>query len=214
VKALLLAAAVAGFVVPDASFAWHECPPISGCGFHECNLGSTTDPNPEAPENTQTGFLSGGPYPENGTLTCTVQVGGGLHTDADNGAKASATGTNGVTFLNPTLVSYNAPPNTNIYLCDQFTNASNVTYVYDDTDGEWEPAAGNYGATCRLTLSAGTDDPLFQGIFEAVDGIACPVLATTGSTGLADVPGVVSVRSDGDVELLGDDAWTCPPYES
>ena len=208
-KKLALAAlafgAAASFVTPATASAPANTDLL--CGFT-----SATDPNPEAPENTQTGELDGGPITQNGTITCTIQVGNaGLHTDPDNGAKASATGTNGVTTLNPTLVSYTSPPNTNVYLCDQFTDASNVTYVFDDVDGAWEAAAGNTTAACRLAISAGTDDPLIQGIEEAIDGVICPVLAGVGPAGVA---GVAEIQDDGDIAVAGDELWLCPPYES
>jgi len=152
-----------------------------GDGEMLCGMTVVTDPDPRAPEHSYVAVLDGGPISGNGTMTCTIQVGGaGLHTDPDNGAKASATGTNGVTVFVPTLVSYTAPPGTNVYLCDQFTDSSNVTYVYDDMDGAWEAAAGNPSAACRLTLSGEPEDPFAQGVLEAVEGVLCPVVAILG----------------------------------
>ena len=206
VLAGLAVAVGAGFAAP-ASAAAPTSPPDRGCGFS-----SATDPNPEAPDNTQTGQINGGPIAQSGTITCTIQVGGvGLHSEPDNGAKASATGTNGTTVPNPTLISYTSPPNTNVYLCSQFTDTSNVTWLYDDADGVWENAAGNTTATCGLATSAGTDDPLIQGISEQIDLIVCPVI---GLLDPVDVSGVVTVDSDGDINVLDDEFWLCPPYES
>ena len=43
---------------------------------------------------------------------------------------------------------------------------------------------------------------------EPVDPIVCPILASTSP----GVPGVVDVTAEGDVYVLGDAFWNCPPY--
>jgi len=176
-----------------------------------CSATAAPDPNPEAPDHTETWTLEGGPIAQNGTLTCTILVGGGLHAYADSGAKASATGTNGVTVLAPTPVTYTSPPNSNVYICDEFTDAAGVTYVYDDLDGAWEPAAGNTTAGCRYWIwNRLRDDPFIQGDPPLAD-IDCLILSLLVPV---DVAGVVAIRRDGDIEVAGDDLWICPPYDS
>ena len=176
-----------------------------------CGFTSVSDPNPESPQSIQTGELDGGPIAQNGTITCTIQVGyAGLHSDPDNGAKASATGTNGVTILNPTVVSYVSPPWTNVYVCDQFADSSGTTYVYDDVDGAWE-FSGSSSAACRIAVSASTSEPAVEGLNEsagdAADAVSCPVLA-----GLAGLSPVITIGPDGDVYANGEPVWTCAPY--
>jgi len=177
-----------------------------------CSFSTVTDPRPEAPDTTQIAALSGGPIFQSGTITCVIQVGWNRHSDPDN-ATASATGTNGVTALAPTPVTYVSPPGYSVYLCDEFTDAGGTTYLFDDDDYRWEAAAGNSTAECRVVIRAGLPgEPLIpEVLYTWVDQRACPVL---GLLDPVDVPGVVTVDSDGDLTVLDDDLWLCPPYES
>lgn len=122
-----------------------------------CHFVATADPNPEAPEDTMTGSVDGGPILQNGTVSCTLQVGGSTHADANNGASASATGTSGVTYLAPTLVSYSSPPFVPVYLCTQFSDGW-TTYYWDDTTATWTT---NASSSCELGITASTDNPVF-----------------------------------------------------
>ena len=223
IAALALGALATTFVTPASAAAPSDTD--LGCGFT-----SVTDPNPEAPLGTQTGYIDGGPILQNGTITCTIQVGGGAHSDPNNGASASATGTNGFTYLSPTLVSYSSPPLTPVYLCSQF-NDGTTTYYFDDTTGTWSTSSAS---TCGLAISGGTSDPVFDPIFDLIDSIidaiilieetiggierdvidplVCPVLATLGNT-LPDVAGVLEINSQGDIFLAGSPFWDCPPYD-
>jgi hypothetical protein len=212
IAALALGALATTFVTPASAAAPSDTD--LGCGFT-----SVTDPNPEAPVGTQTGYIDGGPILQNGTITCTIQVGGATHADANNGASASATGTNGFTYLSPTLVSYSSPPLTPVYLCTQFNDGS-VTYYWDDTTGTWTTSASS---TCGLAISGGTSDPVFDPIFDLIDTIldllttvekdvidpaVCPVLAT-----LAGSYGPITINAQGDIFINGEAFWDCPPYD-
>jgi hypothetical protein len=159
-----VAFAVASFGIPGTAVAAAPSDTDLLCGFN-----AVADPNPEAPADARTGYVEGGPILQNGTITCTIQVGGALHSDADNGATASASGTNGVTYLSPTLISFVSPSQVPVYLCDRFRDAGGTTYYFDDTTGTWTSTPT--GAACRLTISVGTDDPVFDPVYDLGDAL-------------------------------------------
>ena len=216
--AMLAAGALATSFAPAASAAAPDPLTDSGCGFT-----SVTDPNPEAPDFTQTGYLHGGPIAQNGTITCTIKVGVNTHAGAYvNGASASATGTSGVTVLAPTIVSYVSPSGVPVFACDQFNDGS-TTWVLDARTDTWV-AAGTPGAECYLAISGGTDDPVFDPIFDlldtidallvslekdVIDPLVCPVLQQLQG----DYAGLVTINSQGDVFIAGEPFWDCPPYD-
>jgi len=174
-----------------------------------CSVTAIPDPRPDAPDTTHLAVVSGGPVFQSGTLTCVIQVGGlGRYSDPDSAA-ASATGTNGVTVLAPTPVTYVWPLFYSVYVCDEFTDAGGTTYVFDNDDYRWEPAAGNSTAECFDVDEP--DGPLVDPDWRWIDQVVCPVF---GLLDPVDVPGVLTVDSDGDLTVLDDDLWLCPPYES
>jgi hypothetical protein len=217
IATLALGALATTFVTP-ATAAEPTTPPDQTCSFT-----SVTDPSPEAGENAQFGYIDGGPILQNGTITCTIQVGGAFHSSANNGASASATGTNGFTYLPPTLVSYSSPPLTPVYLCTQFTDTDNVTWYWDDIPGDWTT---DPNSDCGLAISGGTSDPIFDPVFELIDTIfdlltqvekdvidpvVCPALALLDDI-VPDVAGVLEIQDDGDLYVAGEFIWDCPPY--
>src|SRR5688572_21802134 len=118
---MLAFGALATSFAPAASAAAPDPLTDSGCG-----LTTATVPNPEAPANTQSGYLYGGPIAQNGTLKCTIKSGVNSHTIATapgHSASLSGTGTNGVTVVAPGIVSYVSPPETDVFACDQFTDS-------------------------------------------------------------------------------------------
>ncbi|HWL35159.1 MAG TPA: hypothetical protein VNQ77_03100 [Frankiaceae bacterium] len=178
-----------------------------------CQLGTSTDSSPEAPESTQTGFLSGGPVNRNGTLKCTVKVGVSTHSGAfANGASRTVSGTNGVTVLAPGLVSFIAPEGVPTYLCAQFTEPDGSTLYFDDTTGAFSP---DPDSECGLNVDVADSDPALDPAKDAVaplaeqaDVITCPLLAPlTGSYG------VVDITAQGDVFVAGEPVVDCPPYD-
>lgn len=172
-----------------------------------CGFASVTDQYPEAPDDYAIGVIWGGPVLEDGTLTCTIQVGGAIHENPDNGARRSATGTDGRTLLDPVFVSYQWASMVPIYLCDQFTDAHGMRYYYDETTSSWTTSSS---ANCRLAISVGTDDPVFnpvQDVVEALDPVLCQVLRI-----VRGVPGIVETTPEGDLYVLGELTWDCPPY--
>jgi len=206
VKKLAIAMFAAGalatsFISPASAAA--PGPADSGCGFT-----TATDNSPEAPANSQTGVLYGGPIAQNGTLTCTIKVNVGTHNGAYvNGASRSATGTNGTTILNPGVVSYVSPTGEPVYLCDQFNDGTTTWYW----DGDLNAWTTNAAAPCELAISAGTDDPIFDPIndlIESLDPTLCEVIKLIPS-----VPPVLEITAEGDVYVGGVFIWDCPPYE-
>jgi hypothetical protein len=125
-----------------------------------CAFASMADPNTEG-GGTQVGEVSGGPLaliddsgaPGSGTLVCTVQVGESTHAGTDQ-AGASAHGT-GVVVLLPSLVAYEAPTGTSIYLCTSYIDDdSGQTLYWNDSndptvEGSWSTDAN---ASCGLVI--------------------------------------------------------------
>jgi hypothetical protein len=190
--------------------------PDGGCGF-----ATATDNAPEAPEDSATGVLYGGPIAQNGTLTCTIKVNVGTHTGPYvNGASRSATGTNGTTILSPGVVSYISPGTEPVYLCDQFKDAGGTTRYWDGDADVWTTSSA---VNCELAISAGTGDPildpindlidtldaLLQSVGQTLDAVICPVLATLQG----DYAGIVTINAQGDVFIAGDPYRDCPPYD-
>jgi hypothetical protein len=165
------------------------------------------------------GVLFGGPIGTAGHLACTIKVGVNTHLGAYfGGAERDVRTTSAPTVLPPRVVSFVAPPDTPVYLCDQFDD-----WVYDDRDGTWVPA-GTPGATCRLAPAAGTHEPALDPLFDlmevldsvtdpmdpvVLDPLVCPILASLAG----DYAGVVTINSQGDVFLLGEPSSDCPPYD-
>jgi hypothetical protein len=202
------------FHLNDADCQTPNPPPPAG---QRCGHSSASDPGTEGGD-VQSGEVHGGPMvvhdghgnPGQGTMHCNTQTGGGRHSDPDNGASASASGT-GVIVLPPTLISYNAPPGVPVYLCTSFTYANGQTLYWDDSNdpavsGRWTT---DPNADCALTIEAGTGD--LDPVIGPIDAFDCPVLATLG-TALPDMPGVVEIDDEGDVALAGSKLQDCPPY--
>jgi hypothetical protein len=167
-------------VVPAG--AAHAGPPVDGPIGALCGFVSVTDPG-NLGGNVQTGAIFGGPVLavdsglgiQSGTLKCTIQIGGSLHSSPDNGASASANGT-GVVVLPPTLVSFIAPANISVYYCTQFTYTGGYTIYWhasDDplVDGHW---TSDPNKACSLATEFGTSDT--DPIVGAVIDIVCPPL--------------------------------------
>lgn len=187
-----------------------------------CSFTAVSDLNPEAPAASMTGYLYGGPMAQNGTVTCTIKIGVPTHNGSYvHGASRSATGNNGTTVLSPGLVSYIAPSDLPVYLCDRFTDAGGVTYYWDGDANVWTT---NSAVNCELAISTGTNDPFFDPIWDlvettndlagilgkdTVDPFICPVY----SSFQGNYAGVATINNQGDVYRLGELFWDCPPYE-
>jgi hypothetical protein len=152
--------------------------------------------------------ITGGPVVGDGTLTCTIQVGGGYHAAADNGAIASASNS-GVVVVNPSLRSFVVPTNIPVYLCTQWTPSAGPTLYWNASN---DPLVQGYWTTdayrdCSLAFEAGMedDDPLI----DVVSSVVCPVLPLvfTGTVG-----GTVTITPQGDVIVAGTPVYDCPPY--
>ncbi len=128
--AVMVAAATAPYSPASAG------PPADGpsgilCGF-------TSEEEPGADGDVQTGEIDGGPIVGTGTLTCTIQVGYALHSGAD-AARASASGSTVVVLL-PMIVSYVSPPDVPVYLCSEWRDWSGTYYWHRQPtfgDGHW-----------------------------------------------------------------------------
>jgi hypothetical protein len=232
--AMLAACALATSFSPAASAAAPDPLTDSGCSFT-----TATDPNPEAPPNTQSGYLYGGPIAQNGTLKCTIKSGVNTHTGTTppgQSASLSGTGTAGVTYVLPGIVSYVSPPETDVYVCDQFTDSTSTTYYWDGDNNVWTTSSAVH---CELAISGGTSDPIFDPVFDTLDTViqaiidlltlvedtlsdiektfvdptVCPVLAGLAGTYDLSPVIVVTINGQGDIFLDGEPFWDCPPYD-
>ncbi len=209
-KKLALAAIVATTLAGSFTGTAVAGPPTTGPDGFLCGFTSVTNPNAEA--NTQTGEIDGGPLivtdaagnPTGGTLTCTIQVGANnLHSSPDApGGKVSAHG-DGVVVIPPSVVSYTAAPEQNVYLCTQFTYDNGRTvYWHADNDDDPTTDTGHWtedpNKECGLAISASTpsDGPIHD-LEILIDGIICPELKKL-------------LPPDGDIANV----WDCPPYGS
>ena len=165
--------------------------------------------------------LAGGPVAATGALTCTVQVGSGVHSGADT-VSASATGV-GVVVLQPTGVRF--PPTTDrVHLCTQFSPAVGAPLY-------WTPESGVLGgwSTDPDVRCGGVGAPAVEPVEDFVQAVVdflnsmcevdlclvppfgsswCPIYGSLAP----GVPGVVDIDSEGDVHVDGDRVQDCPPY--
>ncbi|HWL37812.1 MAG TPA: hypothetical protein VNQ77_16620 [Frankiaceae bacterium] len=175
--------------------------------------------HPEAPEHVMSGVITGGPVTQDGTLTCTVKAGVSTHAGSyAYGVSAAADSAGGLALLPPRLVSWVAPPGEPIYLCEQFFDG-NATYYWDAQTHTWTTDAN---ARCEQGLVTGASDPLVAplvGVVEATEAAINDFWAHTDWMFCDLFPlaqgdyGVFSVNSQGDVFLLGEPFWDCPPYD-
>ncbi|HVF03265.1 MAG TPA: hypothetical protein VNA20_00355 [Frankiaceae bacterium] len=94
------------------------------------------------------GYLAGGPFAGDGTLTCSVQYGAAAHS-APDAAAASASGTD-VVYLTPTRVSVSSTTGEK-YFCTKWTPADGSPALYltalDWTADPSAPCSSSVGAT-------------------------------------------------------------------
>jgi hypothetical protein len=183
-RATLLAAA-ALVALPVTATPAHAALSNRGPGLL-CGFASILDPRARSGD-VQSGEVDAGPLivtdeaglPASALLFCTIQVGGAIHSDPDNGATASTFGT-GVLVLPPTPVSYIAAYSP-VYICSEIVYAGGHKTLYwaepdDPADGYWteDPSA----PCARATTARGSKavSPFLDPIFEVADVMVCPVL--------------------------------------
>lgn len=145
------------------------------------------------------------------SMRCTLQLGtaNSTHADADAAVVNSLPSTQ-VAAIPPTPVSV-AIDNQKAYVCTQAT-VGTTTYYLDDVAGTWSTsntvACGSAIDNRRVLQVA---DELFSdvnGVLLLLDPLICSVLVELAP----GVPGIVDIMSDGDVYIVGEFIWDCPPY--
>ena len=198
---LTVLAALVAVPLPAAQAGTEEPGPAgSNCGFWSVN-----DPG----TNHFTAALYGGPLVGNGTLTCTIQVGGPTHADPDDATASAAN--SGVVVLNPTVVEYDTAPDQDVYLCTQWTPAGGTPlYLHGGDDVEdghhW---SSDPASTCEVAVRHSSEDG--QDVFRTlVDPLLCPLIPVVLTGSVAG--GLVTVDETGDVVVAGQNLYNCPPY--
>ena len=153
IRLAALALCTLAAVVPAAADAG---PPTPGPFGSTCGLSAS--PNPSGEANVYTGAIYGGPLADpnaSGTFTCSVQVGANdRHAEADS-VSISSSSSAGATFAGPSIVSYTATSDQNVYLCTSFAYAGGSTvYWHGDNTGT---GAGHWStdvnSECKLAIS-------------------------------------------------------------
>jgi hypothetical protein len=183
--------------------------------------------------------LAGGPVAAAGepvSVTCAIRV-GDLRYAAPAAASVTGPVLPGVGVLAPAAVSYRAGDADPVAVCTSATVGA-TTWHWDGaawtTDsGASCPASGLPGRDVLVAVLEALPEPARAVVgyvlclaypswgprttcdvtevldsLAAADAVVCPVLAA-----LPGVPGVVEVRPDGDVYVLGELFWDCPPYD-
>ena len=197
------------------------------CDFTATNAGA-------GPGEAWTGELHGGPLFAPGavlSLRCSIHAGNAAHAGPAV-AVATAGPADGAVVLAPQAVSYAAPADPGHVVCTEAT-VDGTTWYW--TGAYWTTDAG---ATCPVSrdipgdwfwnwfvclesfcspdfvLDHLPDDPAFDPVRDAARcawaGLSCHVTCDTAGT--PGVPGVLEFRADGDIYLLGELFWDCPPY--
>jgi hypothetical protein len=231
-RRLLAAVATAALLAPLPPAQADDPPAPVGrpCSF----LVST---NPFADEG-KAGQVNGGPVVVPGydvSLRCSIHVDDAWR-HADPAAAAAATPpTPSVAVLAPTPVWYDAPDYVE-YLCTE-VSAGGTTWYWTGEAWSTDPASPCGSSSCRLydeclfrlledvyALGEHLPEPARDIVWDPVFGYVgcwwvgwyCPVfdwvLCASFQYLQPGVPGVVEFREDGDVYVLGEWFWDCPPY--
>lgn len=139
-----------------------------------CSLATATDVSAESADDLQTGEIHAGPLTGSGTLTCTVQVGSDQHLDRSNDATTARSTGATVVVIWPTLVTYAAPPQVPVYLCTEFMSDAGPVLYWDSLGSRWTTDSRT---PCRLAISGGTDDPVFDPVHDSTNDV---LLTETG----------------------------------
>lgn len=138
---------------------------------------------------------------ENVSIRCYLTVDGVVVPGGSTGTMTGTTAT-----LTATTVSYRAPDSQSVEVCTEWT------------------AGSEGGTSCDISVNATAPVPPgtealfdafwdlwwgFWSVADPIDPMDCPILASLSP----GVPGIVDVMSDGDVVVLGNWLWDCPPYD-
>lgn len=150
------------------------------------------------------------------TLRCGIHVADARHSGPAAASVTSAPGP-GVAAIAPQVVSYQDPYGRAV-VCSQVVADATTWY---STGDEWTTDPTAWCPYPReLTEPPDLPPPLdwLEGYLWCVySGEPCSIveyLACDATRTLPDVPGVIDVREDGDIYVLDEWIWNCPPYGS
>ena len=137
--------------------------------------------------------------PVAGTITCDIQVNGAI------AASIEASGT--AVLATAARVSYAASDSDVVRLCETVTyrGGSGTTACRDVANGAVPPQEVWDALDAAYETGRQIVEALVKGV---ADPAVCPVLA-----GLSGEYGAVTVNPQGDVYVVGDPLWDCPPYD-
>lgn len=204
-RALLVATAVCATLVPVAAPA-HAHPSYHYEGG--CLLAATSAPSPDyGPATTWTGIVGvaavattsdGLPLPTTSiSVECRVYING-----VPEGVWSGAAGVGAAVAVAPRV--FNIDPDDVLTVCE-FVTVGNEEHVHcgDATTTPFVPDPGKDAA--RIVVDRAND-----AAFGPAGAWVCPVFANLGP----GVPNVLELRGDGDVVVLDNVVYDCPPYES
>jgi hypothetical protein len=232
-RALVALAVTAVALVTPAAHAADPAP--SGPG---CRLTSV-----EVTAGQVTGELDGGPLAAPGStisMRCSVHVDNWDHSGTAAVSESSAPGP-GVTVLEPRAVSFPyGPDDFFVEVCTEATVGATTWYL-DWSGWTTDSGAGCGGNEVTWLVQTGRSavPPGLQPLYDATTGLLClvvgdacdslgpflralsdasatyvdPLLCPLFVAAAPGVPGVVDIRSDGDVYVAGTLLWDCQPYE-
>ena len=201
-KKILATSVVVGAVTLGAPIA-HADPAQVDCGFNTIAQEDAT-----GGQDTFTGgaygFVVSGTPGNAVSIQCVVKVNGAPV--ANTGAPATGT----TVAATAGQVTFTATDQDDVDLCAEWTDGTTSGESCSDTTVTQIPPQ----AVIDLLISVfdAIDAILIPIEQTVVDPAVCPVLATLGNT-VPDVPGVLEINGQGDVFLLGDPFWDCPPYD-
>ena len=207
-KKLLASSIVVGTVALGAPIAHAEHEQFD-CGFNTIAQETATG-GQDTFTGAAYGYVVGAPG-EAVTVRCYVAVNGTEVGSTPTGSGTTAAGTAG-------QVTYTATDQDDVDLCIEYSTASEgtVNTCFETTTTTFPPQA----VTDLLISLAEQVDAVLAQVFDTlsdlevqfVDPVLCPIFVTLGGV-IPDVPGVLEINGQGDVFLLGDPFWDCPPYD-
>ena len=222
--ATIALSALAGSMLQTTATA---SPPTNGPRGRLCSYSASSDPSPEAGDDAMTGQVNAGPLVADvgGTLHCIIRVNVNSHAGGGVAADVScAADSNGI-IVCATTVNYTSGEDDQDYLCTSYQKPDGSWLYWHPSDdkGDLDPTndeAGHWTTNSNKPCSAATQISTGP-IFDAIDALTCPVLASNKGTGPG---GLYHIDSEGDVfvdsnlngisesDWQNDLVWDCPLY--
>ena len=207
-KKLVASSIVVGAMALGAPIAQAAPPTSVDCGFNSVAQETATG-GQDTFTGAAYGYIVGAQGETAVSVKCVVKVNGA-------GVSETTVGTGSVVATSQGQVTYTADDDDDVDLCAVWTTSTHSGEACGDATTTQIPPQ----AVIDLLISIAEQidaalAPIFQALSDAevqfVDPLLCPVLIAI--RGIVNIPGVIEINDQGDVFLLAEPFWDCPPYD-